>query len=789
MNERLSFGQRPALYLGLALSSCASVALSIVLTRLYSAVLGHHLAFFAIALALFGVGLGGTLVTLFARLVPPRRLFARLALLAGVASLGTTVTLIQTLRTVVPHALDADSLRGVALLYALSAVPFTCLGALTAAGLRAARHDAARVYLVDMLGAALGGLVALVLLRLGAPRAGLALAIVFAIAGVVFALGSRARGPYAPEEQPGGGWTAAAFLAGAVVLLFGDYGEQWLTVSKIRDANLDRAQFVAWNELALVTVDRPTRGMAWMRMDASAATAVLAESNDPTRHPEAMGYVLSGPLGPTLVIGAGGGKDVRVALDAGQTKVVAVELNRAIANDVMRGKLKDYAGAIYDRPEVELVVDEGRSFVRADARSYRNIVLSLVDTWAAASVGGLSLSENNLYTVEAFADYLARLDDGGTLVVTRWDEEFPRLLALGAAGLYKAGASAPGDHMFACSHTRTTALLIAKRPLGEEALKKLRRHCQKNRFSEVFAPDKRGALEASVVADPYATARSLTSPKLDPPTDDSPFFFYGRHARELPSLLSDSSKLASEEQGLLTLFLAIGVSLVGALSAFALPLLLRPGALLAKRDRPERLRVLAYFSAIGLGYILVELGLTQILTSLLGHPVYALSVVLTALFAATGLGAFAMRDVRALHAQRAGVPRLAILVVLLTAAALGLGAASASLGGLSLPVRVAFAVIVVGALGLLMGCALPLGVAVGATRSPNLVSWGFAINGFFGVLGASLGTLAAMHIGFSYVLLLGATAYFVAMMTLPRAAYVPETREAARPLATEETAQ
>lgn len=770
MTERLGFGQRPALYLGLALSSCASVALSVVLTRMYSAVLGHHLAFFAIALALFGVGLGGTLVTLFARLVPPHHLFARLSLLAGVASLGTTITLIQTLRTVVPHALDADSLRGVALLYALSAIPYTCLGALTAAGMRAARHDAARLYLVDMLGAAVGGLLALGLLQLGAPRAGLVLAILFAIAGVVFAIGSLKPGPYAPDERPGGGWSAAAFLCGAIVLLFGDYGEQWLTVSKIRDANLDRAQFVAWNELALVTVDRPTRGMAWMRMDASAATAVLAESNDPTRHPEAMGYVLSGPSGPTLVIGAGGGKDVRVALDAGQSKVVAVELNRAIANDVMRGKLKDYAGAIYDRPEVELVVDEGRSFVRADPRRYRNIVLSLVDTWAAASVGGLSLSENNLYTVEAFADYLARLEDGGTLVVTRWDEEFPRLLSLGAAGLYKFGATSPGDHMFACSHTRTTALLIAKRPLGEEALKKLRRHCQKNRFSEVFAPDKRGTLEASIVADPYATARSLVSPKLDPPTDDSPFFFYGRHARELPGLLGDASKLASEEQGLLTLFLAMAVSLVGALSAFALPLLLRPGALLAKADRGDRLRLLGYFSAIGIGYILVELGLTQILTSLLGHPVYALTVVLTALFAATGLGAFGVRHIRPIHAQHAGVPRLALLVVMLTISALGLGSVGGLLGALPFAIRVAFAIAIVAALGLLMGCALPLGVSIGASRSPNLVSWGFAINGFFGVLGASLGTLAAMHVGFSYVLLLGGAAYFVAMMMLPRAA-------------------
>ena len=125
----------------------------------------------------------------------------------------------------------------------------------------------------------------------------------------------------------------------------------------------------------------------------------------------------------TLVIGPGGGSDVLVALAAGSAKVTAVELNPLMLRFV-RHFGKD-AGNLYDHPQVEAILSEGRTFVRRTDRRFDVILLGFVDSWAAVASGGLSLSENHLYTVEAFEAYLDRLTPGGMLVILRWDVDVP----------------------------------------------------------------------------------------------------------------------------------------------------------------------------------------------------------------------------------------------------------------------------------------------------------------------------------------------------------------------------
>ena len=760
-------GQRLSLYGGLGLVSLSSVALSVVLTRLYSAVLGYHFAFLALSLALLGVGLGASVVTLAPRVAHPPGLFGRLATLSGLAFATSVVALIQTLRTKSVETVDGDALRALGVLFVVSLVPFTLVGVIVTATLKHARRAAPRLYLADMVGAALGGVVALGGLQLGAPRAGLTLSMGFAIAAVLFAFGSGdPKGPLVEKDERGGRWTAWAFLLSGVSLLAGDYGEQWLTVSTLRFVNLDRATYVGWGELALVTVDKPTRGMAWMRVDGSAATAILDAKTTPPKHPDQMAFALAEGKGSALVIGAGGGRDVRAALDSGVTDVDAVEINRMVARDVMLGKLRDYSGGLFEKPGVNLYVADGRSFVRASEKRYRTIVLSLVDTWAAASVGGLSLSENGLYTVEAFGDYLDHVEDGGALLVNRWDPEVDRGIALAAAALARRGATDPGAHLYACSHTRSTALLVMPRPIAKSELATLRKYCRTSRFTEVFAPDKRGTpQQAALAADPWGASATAVGPDVSPSTDDRPFFFYNVAARDLRATLADRAKLSSEQQGLGTLSIVATLAIGFGLAIVFLPMLRR-------RERPgggARARTLGFFAAIGVAFILVELALTQILTTFLGHPLYALTTVLTALLGAAGLGAWLERATPAVEVAGRARARAVALVVLLVVAAVLLLRGTEALVGLPLGARVAVAVTVLVPLGALMGGLLPLGVLAAGSRDPRSVAWGFAINGFAGVLALSFGTVAAMHAGFSYLLFLSAVGYFVAAVLSPSA--------------------
>jgi spermidine synthase len=123
----------------------------------------------------------------------------------------------------------------------------------------------------------------------------------------------------------------------------------------------------------------------------------------------------------TLVIGSGGGEDILVALAGGADNVTAIELNPLVVSAVKR--FEGQSGNIYSNDRVELLIDDGRRFISSTTEKYDVIVLKLVDSWAAQLAGGYALSENYLYTVEAFQQYFRHLDkdNEGMLVMTRWN--------------------------------------------------------------------------------------------------------------------------------------------------------------------------------------------------------------------------------------------------------------------------------------------------------------------------------------------------------------------------------
>ncbi len=770
VSAALRLGQRRGLFGGIALLSCATLVLQIALTRLYSALFGHHLAFLAISLSLFGVGLGGVLLYVAPALARPPRLFARLAYLSGATSLATIAAILLLMQSSPIGDLDAATLGRVALLYVVSASPFTFVGVAVAAGLRHAARDVSRLYLFDLLGAAAGGLGAVAALRAGAPRAVLIAAVLAALGGVVFALGAREQaGPYSEREAPPHAGVIATLALGSAFLLAGDLGSPWLKLPSLKHVPMENVKFSRWNEMALITVDKPVGGMAWMRMDGSAATAILDTKTTPPLHPDEMAYVLHGGTGPVLVIGSGGGRDLRAALKAGQTDIYAAEINPLIVDDVMRGAFKEFSGGLYDRPEIHAEVADGRSFVRRSPLRFKNIVLSLVDTWAAASVGALALTENSLYTVEAFEDFLEHLAPDGTLLVNRWDNEFERLLALGVAGLRAAGAAEPKDHLFACGASRSTSLLVKRTPLTSAEIARLRGHCRKNKFVEAFAPDApHGELRRRIAAATDVRAVAPDHPTdLTPPTDDRPFFFYTVPTRRLWSTLGSIKALKADQQGLLTLaglcVVSVGVALVMLLG----PLAAKRTRVLRAADRGARVGALGFFLCLGAGFVLVEVALVQHFVMFLGHPIYALSTVLVALLLWTGVGSYltAKVDARALRVSAAR--RAQLLVGALALAAIALGPVLRHAVSLPLPGRLAITLALLAPLGILMGSQAPLGIRLVEARAPELIPWCWGLNGVASVVATAVGTLAAMHAGFSALLLAAGAAYLLAAAIVP----------------------
>ena len=155
------------------------------------------------------------------------------------------------------------------------------------------------------------------------------------------------------------------------------------------------------------------------------------------------------PGAKTLIIGPGGGWDVSRALASGSKDITGVEINPIIANVIMRKKFPQYSNDLYFRPEVKIVVEDGRSFVRRSHEHYQVLQATLVDTWASTAAGAFALSENNLYTTNAFVDYLSHLTADGVMAFTRWGFDPPReslrvVVSLAYAALKQLGQERTG---------------------------------------------------------------------------------------------------------------------------------------------------------------------------------------------------------------------------------------------------------------------------------------------------------------------------------------------------------
>jgi hypothetical protein len=208
-----------------------------------------------------------------------------------------------------------------------------------------------------------------------------------------------------------------------------------------------------------------------------------------------------------------------------------------------------------------------------------------------------------------------------------------------------------------------------------------------------------------------------------------------------------------------TLILAVTLAILIVLSAaaFALPL-----ALVRREGRPTS-GALAYFAAIGLGFLVLEVVLIQRFVLFLGFPTYALSVVLFALLVFTGLGS--LLSVRAAQAgpRRALVTALSAGAVMIALVAFGLQPLLRALIDLPFGVRIALTVAMLAPLGIVLGVAMPLGLRRLQALHPTGVAWAWGINGIASVLASVLAVTVAIMFGFTAATLLALACYLGAL--------------------------
>ncbi|HEY1270764.1 MAG TPA: hypothetical protein VGF08_02230, partial [Terriglobales bacterium] len=406
---------------GVALSSFSALLLELALTRLFSVVLFYHFAFLAISVALLGLGAGGVFAHLWRRALSRWNLRTLGSGLCAVSAVSVVLVLEVVLHTRVPLQLSYRSFRGLTVLYLSCAVPFFLTGLLFSVAFARNPGRISRLYGADLTGGALACLAVVPLLdHLGGPNTVLLAATAMAVSSVVWAESQKSK------------WLAVALSALLAILVVANSVLAFIDVVYAKgERRQDKVaiEFTRWNAISRVEVDRQSDGARYVVIDADASTAIM--NVDPRQGPDsqaqrwlmqaapAVSNVLR-PHGTFAIIGPGGGVDVLRAVVNGSPHVTGIEINPIIVDDVMRGRYAEYSYHLYDIPQVTIHNGDGRAFIRNSNDRYDVVQMTLVDTWASTAAGAFALSENNLYTVEAFREYFEHLKPDGMIAITRW---------------------------------------------------------------------------------------------------------------------------------------------------------------------------------------------------------------------------------------------------------------------------------------------------------------------------------------------------------------------------------
>jgi hypothetical protein len=797
-------------YTGIFLLSLATLLLELALTRVLSVANWYHFGFLVISTALLGFGASGVTLSLWTRLreeMPLDHALASLALLFGFITLASFWLMQRIPFQPFRLLLDSSQLAYMLLYYLVLAAPFFCSGLVISLLLTRGGREVNRLYAADLLGAGLGCAAVCGVMPAFGGSGSIALAAMF---GVLAALAFNSCRP--SKLTLFGGVAAAGMLALAFV------AEQALPISVIPEKlhplkPVGRSPiYTKWNSFSRIDVydlpaaadeGRPDPGFSIIIDAGGAGTAIPDLSigvrsylaHTPEYRPAGLAYI-GKEHSKVLIIGSGAGREVLEGLYYGASSITAVEIN-PITNDIVTNRMRDRWGGLFEQPEVRLVTEDGRSFVRRSKEEYDAIISINTMSDAALTHGAVTFSENYVLTREAFEDYWNHLAPNGTLLVT--GHNIAKLFATTRELFDHLGLGSPAGHLFAFrgmvapfGHRRLVkGFLLQKSPLQPEKVNIMAKRLgigQSGQGDDLGQPEiyyspfeeprnENQALLADLVKSPdLERIYASTTDYLRPATDDKPFFNQRRRWSSLQlgfrGVLGAGQKgdVNAQPVGEVTLVVMLIQAIMVAGVMILLPLV-RFGRQGLRAS--GRWAFLTYFAALGLGFILIEIVLLQRLSLFLGQPIYTFSVVLAGLLIFTGAGSYLASRIQNVSRHTLSWSALAVVGAILFTSFFMPPVLSLTLG-LAFPLRVALAVLLIAPLGLLLGVPFATGLRLVSKEASPLVPWAWAVNGFFTVIGSVGAMILGMALGFTAVLVIAAVCYAMAFIAI-RTTSAPRT--------------
>ncbi|HEY9405885.1 MAG TPA: hypothetical protein VIP53_00375 [Nitrososphaera sp.] len=763
---------RRLLFAGIFLVALSGLVLEVSITRIFSAAIWYHFAFVAVSVALVGLGASGLVV------------HHRVTKLKGKWAENLTIysawgiTIFIPITLFVMHAL-ASQVIYLPLYMVLFSVPFFLIGIIISAAFNAFASVAGRLYAADLIGASAGALlVVLFLVLTGGEGSTLIVGLISAVSATLFSRITK------NIKKTIGSLMLVAF---AISLIFLNYATQIFAIPTDPTAQKDLPIYLRehpgskivkteWNSFSRIDVVEGGEGgeglVAKVFIDGGAGTNIISWDGSTESRQELSTWMQYLPFKmmqdpKVLVIGSGGGRDVVASLVSGSKDVTSVEINPIIYDTVK--SYGDRAGNVYSHQYVRSHVDEGRSFITRSSEKYDIIYVPFVDTWASVSSGGLSVSENFLYTLEGFQQYYDHLTERGKIVTVRWLIDAPRFISTYAKLLEQNGIPQDQLHrhlMMVTSDSYTqdpsvTMVVFSKSPFTDEEISFFSQSFSQYDYKPILVPEQ-------VMREPYDALLSgditleqfynLFDTKVYPVTDDNPYFL--SFEKPLPPVVE------------VLLYASIGIVAIFLLVPFAWIRRRRGergagggeeevGISIKKREIGIR-TVIPYFAALGVGFILIELALLQKLILLMGNPTMTFALLLFTILLSSGGGSLlssriAKNNMRNLIFVIGGIAGLGVLYVF--------SLPSIIYSALAEPIEIkaAISIGVLAPIGFLMGMPLPTGMRLLKVHRPDFIPWMWAINGAFSVLGAVLAIALGIMYGSSFAMILGVLVYLIAL--------------------------
>lgn len=753
---------RRLLFAGIFLIALSGLVLEVSITRIFSAAIWYHFAFVAVSVALVGLGASGLVVQ------------HRVKKLKGKWAENLTIYSAWGIAIFIPitlfvmHAL-ASQVIYLPLFMILFSVPFFLVGIIISAAFNAFASVAGRLYAADLIGASAGALlVVLFLVLTGGEGATLIVGLIAAIGGTIF---SRI------AKNTKKTVVSLMFVAFALSLIILNHATQIFAIPTDPTAQKDLPIYLRehpgskivkteWNSFSRIDVVEGGAGgeglVAKVFIDGGAGTNIISWDGKTESRQELSTWMQYLPFKmmqdpKVLVIGSGGGRDVVASLVSGSKDVTSVEINPIIYETVK--SYGDRAGNVYSHEYVRSYVDEGRSFITRSSEKYDIVYVPFVDTWASVSSGGLSVSENFLYTLQGFQQYYDHLTDTGKIVTVRWLIDAPRFISTYAKLLEQNGI--PQDQLdrhlimvTSDSYTQdpsVTMVIFSKSPFTDEEISFFSQSFSQYGYKPILVP-------GQIMREPYSALLNgqinldqfydMFETKVYPVTDDNPYFL--SFEKPLPGVVE------------VLLYASVGIVAIFLLVPFAWMKRRREEEVGTKKSEIGIATMIPYFAALGMGFILIELALLQKLILLMGNPTMTFALLLFTLLISSGAGSLlspriAKNNMKNLVFIIGGIAGLGILYFLFLPPIIYSTIAE------PIEAKAAVSIAILAPIGFLMGMPLPTGMRLLKVHRPDYIPWMWAVNGAFSVLGAVLAIALGIMYGSSLAMILGILIYLIAL--------------------------